>query len=133
MEAADMAIELKELEEMLGAPLEMVGSRVICPNALRPNSDWDYLVLVKGLRRAVKLLVENDFVCGTSLGAHDTLNSEGQIVFASLKRGLVNVIATDDEDWHKAFLLANRTATMLGLTVKSQRILLFQAILYGNG
>jgi len=45
----------------------------------------------------------------------------------------VNILATQCPEWHKRFALATRIATELGLTIRKQRVQLFQAILYGNG
>jgi len=114
--------------------MQLTGSRAICPSACGPNSDWDFIGVVPNLVERAAQLLSDGWESGTSLkfttnGTPIALNGK----FVSLKRGMVNLIITDDAKWRDDFMMATRVATRLGLTIKSQRVDLFQAILYGKG
>lgn len=117
--------------------LALTGSRAICPQVVGESSDHDYIAWVPNLTTAQKLLTDAGFVGGESMMTGEICPTTK---FISLKRksttsppASVNVIATADEEFFKAYMLETRVATQLGLTVKSQRVQLFQAILYANG
>lgn len=134
--AADVRAVLGSNCLILG--MEATGSRVICPpESWTEKTDHDWIVRVLDLRSAVKRLILDGFTWGGSKPENcdedfEPIISPGTL-FASLRRGPLNIIATSDGDFFKRFTLATRVATDLRLTVKGDRIRLFQAILYGNG
>lgn len=120
------------IEAATGFRGDLVGSRSICPGCCNENTDIDYVVVVTTLLETVEDMVADGWAIGDC-----SLPSSGEIpatqLFISLRKGLLNVLLTENEGWRNKFLLANRVATQLGLTSKDHRIKLFQAILYGNG
>lgn len=112
-----------------------VGSRVICPSACSTDSDWDYLTLVHDLGSVVGELVD----AGWTIDDHDryaTTKDSFTKTFTSLRKAdgdsMLNLILTNNREFHGQFLLATEVAKKLGLTSKKDRVILFQAVLYGN-
>lgn len=120
-----------DVAALLNCNFTLTGSRAICPQAASTASDWDWIGLVENLPVAALLLIEDKWETGTSF-PEDASKLTG-VQFISMKKGKMNLLITADANFHKAFLLATRVATQLGLTSKNHRIQLFQAILYGNG
>ena len=108
------------------------GSRVICPvGTLGNGSDWDFVVLVPDLAYSILRLMADGFEDGPSMKSADLQHEVPQ--FASLKKEKLNLIVTSDKEFYDGFCLSTRVAMALGLTMRPQRVLVFQAILYGNG
>ncbi len=106
-----------------------VGSRRTC----RPapiHTDDDYLVYVDDLYSTVIKIRDLGFVITGSLIADEVGNSTNQ--FHSLRWGDVNLIISDNKEFTARFLAATDVAGRLNLQDKSDRIALFQAVLYGN-
>lgn len=101
-----------------------VGSRVTC-NPPPTNTDIDYLALVMSVNDADSELVPQGYETTTD---HDYECMES--TFVSYKRGNINILVTDDEQYYKAFMAATHVAKRLNLMNKSDRICLFQAVLY---
>lgn len=108
-----------------------VGSRVTC-NPAPTDTDIDYLVFTTNpykLRDAV-------FLDGYELGGSRLLDAEcpldSQDRFSSYTKGEVNLIVTSDKQFFDKFVVATHVAQKLNLLQKSDRITLFQAVLYGN-
>lgn len=80
---------------------------------------------------AAAKLIAVDFKTATSLG-DGKANAIMSPIFISLEKDGLNIIATEKTKFFDDFQLATRVAMKLGLNEKSQRITLFQAILYGN-
>jgi hypothetical protein len=119
---------LIQLREM-GCTVEPCGSRVTC-NPAPTDTDRDYLVEVKrfdDFDRALEIIMENGF---HPEGGDHYRNSDFD--FQSWRFGEINLIVTYKE-W---FATRHRSATMvcrsLNLMDKSDRIALFQKMLYGN-
>ena len=103
---------------------EFVGSRVTC-NPPIMDTDEDILILTDNLEEIVtKCLL---------LGFAETGSYPGS-EFISLKRSeeTLNLIITDKKDFYDLFMFATKLATSLNLMAKKDRIILFQAILYGK-
>jgi len=126
----------KEIEELLqyAARHELVGSRVTCdPPPI--NTDQDVLIYIDQANA-------DDFVWrmkkvgfDVELGegyAEDALNSGEEDRFQSYRLGDVNFIVTVDERFYVRFSAATAMAKRANLLDKSERIALFQAVLYGN-
>ena len=103
-----------------------VGSRTI-PGAAHPDSDYDFLALCTRSRRP-ELFSELGFLLLKGGEHYDP--SEGE--FNSWKLEDLNIIATDDVEFTRRFLVANDLAKQFKLTRKPDRIKLFQAVLYGR-
>lgn len=107
------------------ADWEFVGSRVTC-DPVPPDADLDVLglVLPDQLSNVVDRLQGMEFDTGGS-GSMDAC------LFVSMKRDQVNLILTKDIEFYDRFLLATNVAKRLNLLKKEDRLVLFQAILYG--
>lgn len=101
-----------------------VGSRVTC-DPPPTDTDIDYLALVPSMSSADASLVDQGYVTTTD---HEYEGAESN--FASYKRGNINVLVTDDDQYYAAFMAATHVAKRLNLMKKSDRICLFQAVLY---
>ena len=115
------------------ALIDPVGSSVTC-NPPPMDTDADYLCLViPGSKNAfIELMEEYGCELGGSLSVSDTqLNREGG-GFTSYRLGEVNLIATTSDVFHMRFRAASSIAKRLNIMDKSDRIALFQAVLYGN-
>lgn len=125
-----------DIEKLLKGALRWrpVGSRVTC-NPAPTDTDQDYLVLVaeEDAETVVKQLEKAG--CEVELGdgyAADALNSGEENRFQSYRIGDVNLIVTIDSGFFDRFMAATSVAKRLNLLDKSDRIALFQAVLYGN-
>lgn len=104
-----------------------VGSRVTC-NPPPTNTDIDILVRVESLAMFTRELLGVGYAGG---GSFDE-SKRGSLDFASFKKGEVNIIATDSDEFIKRFLSASHFAKRFNIMEKKDRISLFQAVLYGN-
>ena len=111
------------------------GSRVICDPA-PTDTDEDFIVLVDGedFFDLIQELCANKY----ELGGSDVTPSEDFAPnvwegFQSYKKGEINLIVTCSEEFFGKFVGATIVAKSLNLLDKSDRIALFQKILYGEG
>lgn len=115
--------------------MEKVGSRITSP-AYTEESDFDILVLTskRKLQACVNVLQRNGFTDQTQ--EEYELNgincAEEGMDFRSLKNGFINVILTDSDKFFSLFILATKIAKRFKLDNKPDRVLLFQAVLYGK-
>ena len=125
---------LKELQEMFfGTPglkvkiirCEPVGSRVTCDPPVM-NTDRDVLLLVDHLKRFCDAAGYLWFQVAHSMA------EKGVSCFQSVKKGELNLIATDSDEFFKRFMAATYVAKRLNLLKRCDRVALFQAVLYGN-
>jgi hypothetical protein len=105
------------------------GSRVMC-NPPPSDTDDDYIVLVHSGSWAV--LIDELKRDGWILGGSDFLHTAGDSMFQSYTKGDVNLILTGDTSWYQKMLLATKTCMAINLLDKRERIIVFQAIVYGN-
>lgn len=109
----------------------LVGSRVTCAPA-PTDTDQDVLCLVN-LDKWPDLIEELTWDGFTFDGNEHYANAlEGGCGFRSYRNGEINLILTTDAEFHRRFLAATSVAKHLNLLDKSDRIALFQAVLYGN-
>jgi len=102
---------------------EYVGSRVTCkppPN----DTDEDVLVLTDNIK---ELIHDCDGV-----GFEINFGDYKLVNFTSLRKGYINLIVTDEEEFYEKFLLATHVCKSLNVLDKEDRITIFQAILYGK-
>ena len=110
-----------------------VGSRVTC-DPPPTDTDEDFLVLIqKGkLTEFLAAVATANFEQGGS-----DIPDEANVVprddrFFAFRRDEVNLIATMSESFFRRFLAATHCAKRFNLLDKEDRIVLFQAVLYGN-
>lgn len=104
------------------------GSRVTC-NPAPLNTDIDWLVLTTPNPDFLEHLDALGWEWGGSK-IHGSNRKDSE--FNSFKKGSFNLICTGDEDFYDKFVLASSVAKRLNLLKKDHRVVLFQAILYGN-
>ena len=106
---------------------EQTGSRVIC-NPPPADTDEDWIVLAESEKLYSWLIsqgweMEGDYVFSETVDEGD---------FRSFRKEEINLIVTSKRDFYNAFSLATKVARRLNLLEKKDRVVLFQAILYGN-
>lgn len=103
------------------------GSRVIC-SPPPTDTDEDYIVLTgKQLVTASNLKADG----WTQDGQPEFYTNNDNGGFRSYRKGNINVITTQDTKFYNLFLAATYFAARLNLTIKADRIALFQLVLYG--
>jgi hypothetical protein len=120
--------EMLAIVEALGDvvfDLQPVGSRVTCSPA-PTDTDEDWLMRVDsnpaGILKSLGFTQDGqpEFYTGNDDGG-----------FRSWRRGEINIVTTPDQEFYNRFLTATHLAKRYNLLDKSDRIALFQAILYG--
>lgn len=112
---------------------EPVGSRVTCDPA-PTDTDEDFLVLVTPETFAdfeLALCLQGFEFGGSRIHAGGCLLGD-ESSFQSYTLGAENVIVTASEAFFNRFMAATSVAKRLNLLDKSDRIALFQAVLYGS-
>lgn len=111
---------------------DQVGSSVTCdPPVL--NTDLDYLVLAVDWQPFLSQALHEGWELSGYWATHDIASALETGDFVSLRKGALNIILTASVTFRKKFLLATKLAKQFNLLKKSDRITLFQAVLYGNG
>jgi len=105
--------------------MEYVGSRVTCTPA-PTDTDEDVLLLTDDLNTLIGDCIEVGFKWDS-----DVTKSYPDS-FVSLRNGEMNLIITDEEEFFEKFMLATHVCKSLNVLNKSDRITVFQAILYGK-
>ena len=112
-----------------------VGSRVTC-NPAPTDTDEDWLVLCCD-HKALKFFDETVDAAGFKLGGSlidDNVNTVPlEDRFHAFRLDDVNITFTTSQKFADRFIAATSVAKRLNLMDKSDRIALFQAVLYGNG
>lgn len=106
----------------------LCGSRVTCDPPVE-NTDRDIMVLAKDAVEFATKAVDAGFVMGGSMEPQDCAAA---FRYVSMRRGSDNVIFTEDEEFFKRFYAATSASKKLNLLKKDDRVMLFQAVLYGN-
>lgn len=109
------------------------GSRVTCDPA-PTDTDEDYLLSVHGIKKqnlsnVVVFLESNGFI-NESDSEH--YQDQAESTFVSMRRDEVNLIISTCPDFVKSHKLATAVCKELNLMDKHDRIVLFQAFLYGT-
>lgn len=113
--------------------LYATGSRVICPESCRPDSDWDFIALVEDLKSAASAVMALGFEPGGSLSHIEHIINSKTHPFLSFRRGEVNLMLTQNLDHYEKFCLATRVCKSLKLAKRPDRVTVFEAITRGNG
>jgi hypothetical protein len=103
---------------------QMTGSRYIC-NPAPTDTDEDYIVLTKADR-----LFDDLILRGFKMNTDESLY-DGCPDFYAFRGGEFNVICVDDPEMYARWVDATEQAKSRNLLDKSDRINLFQAVLYG--
>ena len=112
--------------------LRPVGSRVTC-NPTPENTDADYLILLSPKSSFFFQKLEEEGYIQDGSVIQDVVNKiPPEDRFYSFSKKPINIIATKSPKFFFRFMAATHVATQLNLLDKEQRIMLFQAVLYGN-
>ena len=107
--------------------VEYVGSRVTC-SPPPTDTDEDVLLLCDNITRLQDECVRDGY---TRDGDEKYLIPEGEVcLFTSLRKGNINIIATESKDFFDKFMLATKVCKKLNVMKKIDRVTVFQAILY---
>ena len=102
--------------------IKRVGSKITCDPA-PTDTDEDWLVYTENLSTLVGDCIEQGLT-------HE--GSYAGSAFVSLRQGPTNLIITDRKEFFDKFMLATHVCKTLNLLNKQNRIVVFQAILYGK-
>lgn len=124
-------IGLPDFVKPYAKSFELVGSRVTC-NPAPTDTDQDVLVYVleEDFEDIACMLTDQGFDVSGSVPANFQIDAEN--AFQSWKLGELNLIFTANNMFYERFLAASCVAKRLNLLEKSDRIAVFQAVLYGN-
>ncbi|MDR3736075.1 MAG: hypothetical protein P4L10_11130 [Acidobacteriaceae bacterium] len=125
-------LDFTSFEEIKSAALKfsLVGSRATC-NPPPTDTDEDWLLLL-GKESVAWALLDSQWEHDGSR-IDDRINKNGpEGTFHSYSSNGVNVIATASKEFYRRFMAASSIAKRFNLLVKSDRVVLFQAVLYGN-
>lgn len=115
---------MEELKHLLGtAPYFLTGSRVIVNP---PITDTDIDVVIWYEPSMSEVLQANGF----EITPHEEYPNE--TIKAVYRKGEINVIAVDTMEDYNRWLSATRLGTLMNLTEKRQRVLLFQFLTEGT-
>ena len=110
-----------------------VGSRVTCTPAPM-DTDEDFLVLLpeRGASTVLGLLIDDGYVIDGSAITDGVNRRPLEEIFQSYSRRHVNLIVTRNRTFFQRFMAATDIAKRFNIMQKTDRIALFQAVLYGN-
>lgn len=120
----NMDVECYDAITKEGGYIWPVGSRTIC-GAATPDSDYDFLVFS---HKPIPNVFDG---LGFKLDDKDAHYEPSEGKFNSWRRNHINLIATRNQNFARRFIIANETAKHLSLLRRADRVVLFQAILYG--
>ncbi len=128
-------MKINEIKELFPFEIKKIlpcGSRVTCkPPIMDTDEDWLIFFQSKDIYLAKDLLQNKGFLCGGSFArSNDDHNCRS--IFWSFTRKNINFIISADADFCLKFELATKIAKKLNIMKKSDRISLFQLVLYDN-
>lgn len=110
----------------------MTGSRVIAPWTVRDGSDTDIVILVSNFDQAIRELVALRYHETTGIGYdHDKIRTMRAWEDAT-EIADHNLILVEDVEHYRRWCVATYVATTLGVSNKTERVVLFHSILYGG-
>lgn len=117
----------------LCARFEPVGSRITC-NPAPTDTDEDFLLLAKpgDFALLVGILMDEGWELGGSEIPNEYNSIEPESRFQSFTYGDKNLIITESNVFFRRFMAATSVCKRLNLMEKTDRIALFQAVLYAN-
>lgn len=112
--------------------IEMCGSKVTC-NPPPQDTDTDYLVVIRPeedyISETVSALTNDGYEWE---GSQKHYQDEAGNNFMSWRRGKINLIVTASADFAAKHRIATAICKRLNLMQKADRVMVFQAVLYGN-
>ena len=108
-----------------------VGSRETC-DPPPSDTDEDWLILLKPTREVHRELTEEGWNLDGSFIIDAVNRCPVEERFRSYKLGDINLIVTKNYSFFQQFMAASSVAKRFNLLEKDDRIVLFQAVLYGN-
>lgn len=116
----------------LGCGVTLCGSRVTC-SIVSDTSDYDYLVQLPAtdteiINSVIDILIDNNYKLEG--GEHYQI-SIGR-TFHSFRKDDMNLLVSTNTVWCERHHVATHVCKQLDILDKSKRIMVFQAILYGN-
>ena len=127
MDLKELIVTLKKTKILNYA---FVGSTVtVADKNLTKNSDRDILILVDKINDLKYQLTADNWDLESYI---DDSTPTPDSTFVSFRKAKVNIIATESTEFFSKFLTATEVAKLLNLVDKTNRIKLFQYILYGN-
>ena len=116
-----------QIPSNLWSGIYATGSAVIC-NPPVTNTDKDFIICAINPGNLIEFLDHNGFKISHNEG-YDFNPDSG---ITCLRRLNINLVVTGDYEFYLKFVNATILAKKLNLLEKSQRIALFQYVLYGN-
>lgn len=123
--------EIDKLSRWFDAEITPCGSRVTCRPA-PDDTDADYLVVVATDAKLSELMAHLATEQWKWEGATEHYQNIAANTFMSLRRGSDNLIVTRNRDFARLHKIATHICARLNLAAKPDRIMVFQAVLYGN-
>ena len=121
MQMNNKAFNYLQIPENLYTGVAPTGSSYIC-NPPVVDTDIDFVVCSPNWDKLHTWLEQNGFV--TNFEDYEIED------FRSYKRGIINLIVTDDPIFYKRFVKATEVAKNLNLLDKQQRVTLFNFVMY---
>ncbi len=123
--------ELYAKLKQLATDIRVCGSRITC-NPMPEDADEDWLILAGGDSSCSQItdaltLAQFDL---SSTGKH--YQEQAEESFSCWKRRDIDILLTKNITWHKRHVSATHVCKKLNILYKPHRIMLFQAVLYGN-
>lgn len=116
--------------EALGCTVELCGSRVTC-STVPETSDWDYLVQIPNDERIYEQTLDAlppEWV----MEGGEHYDTGIRNTFHSFRLGNVNLLVSMNAAWCERHRVATHICQQLDILHKPNRIMVFQAVLYGN-
>jgi len=110
----------------------LVGSR-FTNTVVTEDSDYDYFFEAKDddhFQQILDLLFDQDFTLETEIHYQDSGTTKDPFRFLSFRKEGLNILLTKDHDFATRHRLATNVCKRLNIPDKSDRICLFQAVLY---
>lgn len=121
-------VDLNTLPNIRG--FAQVGSTVICPDHVTPDSDVDWLVLADTVKDYTKVrgYLES---AGCVEGGNSDYDNEGQFCTFKISGGALthNYLLFGDVDDARTFLALTAVCKRLGLSRKEDRVFVFKAVM----
>lgn len=105
----------------------LVGSRVI--KGVEDPKDYDYIVLCRRRRSKIKKLEKAGF--HVEAGRASCYGAEFLKSFVSLRRGVIDIILTQDRSFYRNFIRASDVCVALDLISREDRIRVHKTLMYG--
>lgn len=118
-----------EIPNSLWTGIYKTGSSVICdPPVL--DTDIDFIIHTTDMEGLLRFLRENNYCSSITDEGEYELETEG---FECLRHGNINLILTENRVFYSRWVRATQLAKQFNLLKKTDRISLFQEVIYSDG